>query len=41
VVTVEGEAPKLWILRNPAELPAEKKTVVQYELDWQKWAKAA
>jgi len=41
VVTVEGEAPKLWIIRNPAELPAEKKTVVQYELDWQKWAKAA
>jgi predicted CopG family antitoxin len=41
VVTVEDEAPKLWIIRNPAELPVEKKTVVQYELDWQKWAEVA
>ncbi len=38
VVTVE-DRPKLWLIRNPADLPAEKKTVVQYALDWRNWAK--
>lgn len=41
VVTLEPEGPKLWILRDPARLPAEKKTVVQYLLDWQKYAEGA
>ncbi|MGB9757941.1 MAG: helicase-related protein [Candidatus Bipolaricaulaceae bacterium] len=40
VVTVE-EGPRLWLIRNPAELPAEKKTVVQYALDWRNWAEPA
>lgn len=40
VVTVEPAGPKLWLLRNPARLPVEKKTKVQYFLDWQKYAEA-
>lgn len=41
VVTLEQESPRLWLIQNPAGLPPEKKTVVQYELDWRKWAKPA
>ncbi len=38
VVTVEPSGPKIWCIPNPARLPVEKKTVVQYLLDWEKYA---
>lgn len=38
VVTLEPAGPKLWTIPNPARLPAQRKTVVHYLLDWEKYA---
>lgn len=38
VVTIEPAGPKLWFIQNPARLPMEKRTVVQYVLDWKDYA---
>ncbi|MBC7222624.1 DUF3883 domain-containing protein [Candidatus Bipolaricaulota bacterium] len=38
IVSIEPTGPKLWCIQNPARLPAEKKTVVQYLLEWEKYA---
>ncbi|MGQ9699763.1 MAG: DUF3883 domain-containing protein [Candidatus Bipolaricaulaceae bacterium] len=38
VVTLEPPGPKLWTIPNPARLPAQRKTVVQYLLDWESYA---
>ncbi|MBC7222659.1 hypothetical protein H5T56_06740 [Candidatus Bipolaricaulota bacterium] len=38
IVSIEPTGPKLWCIQNPARLPAEKKTVVQYLLEWENYA---
>ena len=41
VVSLEAGSPKLWLIRNPARLAVQKKTVVQYALDWRVYAEPA